>query len=84
MHDATLTTERVHVVSNARAGIVNFSSAVRLEEVRLECNPIQLNGEDVDGPFSFENRGGNVCSCGEQIDECRVQSAHLEPPGPAD
>ncbi len=76
------------IQDNARAGIASFGSAVAIEQVTLECNAIQLNGETdyalpgfpVSLPFSFDNLGGNLCSCNEQTSSCVVLSSGLAPP----
>ncbi len=84
MHDATLGIANTVIVSNARAGIANFGSTVQLQQARFECNPIQLNGEQMDLPFLFSDAGGNTCGCAQQVGDCQVQSTQLEPPGTVD
>ncbi|MBW2453847.1 MAG: hypothetical protein JRI68_05030 [Deltaproteobacteria bacterium] len=84
MADAKLTVLGVRVDGNARAGIANFGSTVEIAQAKLECNPIQLNGEEVDFPYVFHDLGGNSCGCDGQPDECKVQSIKLEPPGDVD
>lgn len=78
------------VHDNARAGVASFGSVVVLEGLALGCNTIHLNGEadyELAGErfqlaFSFDDRGGNACSCAEQAESCVVLSAGLEPPAP--
>ncbi|KYF76711.1 hypothetical protein BE11_44045 [Sorangium cellulosum] len=72
------------VESNARAGISNFSAAVTLLSSNVQCNRIDLNGEDfVDGqPFTFDCTKGNLFGCETPDPVCSVLSAGLTPPEP--
>jgi len=69
--------------NNARVGIGNWGATVATQSSRLDCNPIDLNGEAHLGyDYSFEDLGGNVCGCGSEQRECAVLSAELAPPDP--
>jgi len=58
-----------------------LSASLALGMTMVECNPIALNGEELDGSdFVFEDRGGNACGCADASDSCMVLSANLEPP----
>ncbi len=57
MAEAKLTVLGIRVETNARAGIANFGSTVELSQSQLECNPIQLNGEELDHPYLFDDQG---------------------------
>ncbi len=49
----------------------------------MACNPIALNGETFESlAFTFEDRGGNHCGCGDQQVTCQVSSSNLAPPDP--
>lgn len=73
---------RVTVRNSARAGVASFASDVSLGTSLLDCNTIQLDGEEIEGEaFTFEDRGGNECRCGAQVDECRILTTGLSPPG---
>ncbi|WP_437521414.1 right-handed parallel beta-helix repeat-containing protein [Sorangium sp. So ce726] len=82
---ATATITSTAVEANARAGISNFSAAVVLVSSTVQCNRIDLNGEDlVEGqPFSFDGSTENRCGCGGEADPtCAVLSRNLSPPEP--
>jgi hypothetical protein len=79
---STLTVAESTIVGSARAGVANFSANIVIAASRLECNQIQLDGEQISGPFSFDDQGGNSCSCGAESSTCKVQSASLAPPEP--
>lgn len=68
---------------SARVGISNFGSMLKFTGNLLNCNHINLAGEDV-GPIDFEylDGGGNVCGCGDALVACQVLSLDLEPPDP--
>lgn len=70
-----------HIESSARAGVASFGASLALGMTMVECNPIALNGEELNGSdFVFEDRGGNACGCADASDTCIVLSANLEPP----
>ena len=71
-----------HIGTSARAGISNFGARVLLGTSSLECNPVQLDGEPMDGDAAFEDEGGNRCGCDAEEEVCRVLSAELEPASP--
>jgi hypothetical protein len=72
-----------HIADNIRGGIVNFGAATSVGNTVLECNPIPLGGELYEGQAStFEDTGGNICSCGDTEDACQISSSSLEPPSP--
>jgi hypothetical protein len=68
------------VADSARAGISCFGAAVDVTDSKLACNAIDMNGEIFDGPFSFDDGGGNICGCDNDESPCRVRSANLAPP----
>lgn len=71
------------VRGNARAGIGSFGASVAVGESLLDCNAIQLDGEEIQGEaFQFEDRGGNVCLCGDMSEQCQVLTSGLRPPSP--
>jgi hypothetical protein len=68
---------------SARVGISNFGSMLKFTTNLLNCNGVNLDGEDV-GPIDFEfvDGGENVCGCGDALVACQVLSFDLEPPDP--
>ncbi|WP_437670771.1 hypothetical protein [Sorangium sp. So ce131] len=83
---ANVTVSSTRVESNARAGISNFSAAVTLTSSVVQCNRIDLNGEDiVEGqPFTFDCASGNLFGCDTPDPTCVVLSKGLTPPEPID
>jgi hypothetical protein len=81
---ASATIHGSRVEANARAGIAAFGASIVLGDTVLECNPVHLDGEDLAGPFSFQDVGGNVCGCGGTAEACKVLSTELAPPQPLD
>jgi hypothetical protein len=78
---ASLEMNGSRVSRSARAAIANFAGHVSLAGSDMDCNALALDGEDLeDGPFRFEDRGGNACGCAPARVFCRVLSANLEPP----
>ncbi|WP_437521418.1 right-handed parallel beta-helix repeat-containing protein [Sorangium sp. So ce726] len=79
---ATIAWTRVE--GNGRAGISNFSAAVTLVSSTVQCNRIDLNGEDEvkAQPFTFDCTRGNVFGCEAPDTVCSVLSADLSPPEP--
>jgi hypothetical protein len=78
---ATATLRTVHVDRSARAAVGAFGATLSVETSLLECNPIDMNGDDIQGvPFSFTDAGGNLCGCEGLAHACKLQSASLEPP----
>jgi hypothetical protein len=74
-----------HVALNAAYGIVNFASHVPMSGTHIIANPIDLDGENVNGaPYSFDvGAGGNVCeNINFQVQPCSVLSSSLSPPMP--
>jgi len=63
-----------------RAGITSFGGEVWMSAVRLDCNPIQMNGEPGSTGFGFHDEGGNWCGCGQDEETCQILSTSLEPP----
>jgi hypothetical protein len=68
------------VSDNQRVGIVSFGATVRVGSTRLICNAIDLDGEQWETAYLFEDLGGNQCGC-EQTEVCHVISSNLEAPG---
>lgn len=72
-----------HVADSARAGIASFGAQILLGGTQVDCNSIDLDGEENGGaPFVFEDLGGNVCGCSGESRFCQVLSSNLEPPSP--
>jgi nitrous oxidase accessory protein NosD len=69
-------------VDNARAGVTAFGAAFPLGGSTFECNPIALNGEAYQGPFTIEDLGGNICGCDGEQEPCKVSTSGLAPPEP--
>jgi hypothetical protein len=70
-----------YIEGAARAGVANFGSEMSMGTTTLECNDIQLAGQDLLAtPFTFTDAGDNHCGCGKQTDDCKVLSANLLPP----
>jgi hypothetical protein len=65
---------------SSRAGLSNFGADVSLGSTELECNPIHLDGEEAQNPWTFTDLGGTVCGCGGATTACKVLSSNLEPP----
>jgi hypothetical protein len=76
------------IEDSARAGISNFSSPVKLTNVKFECNLFHLGAEDTPdicsstNTWSFDDFGGNQCGCDLTPVTCQVTSPGLEPPDP--
>jgi hypothetical protein len=77
---ASANVTRTQVADSARAGLANFGGDVAISESTFLCNPVQLNGEAYGRDFSFDDGGGNACSCGSEQSDCTVLSTDLEPP----
>lgn len=68
----------------ARASLASFGAHAVVETTSFECAPVHLNGERwANHAYSFENRGGNACGCGDEQSVCKVLSSSLTPPGPS-
>lgn len=73
------------IAESARGGMSCFGASVTMADNTLRCNALQLDGELSAGlDAEFEDRGNNVCFCGDQLEECRVVSTTLEPPDAID
>jgi hypothetical protein len=71
------------IEATARAGVSNFGGKVEISTTTLECNPIQLNGESLEGAdASFVDSGGVGCGCAGSTETCAVSSSELTPPEP--
>ena len=68
------------IEGSERAGVASFGGSVVIGDTMLDCNSIDLNGQDLGGTFSFEDLGGNVCGCDGQDHTCQNQGATLLPP----
>ncbi|WP_437670759.1 hypothetical protein [Sorangium sp. So ce131] len=79
---AKVTVASTRIEENARAGIASFSAAVLLVSSAVQCNRIDLDGEDTfEGrPFTFDGSKGNLCGCDDPDPTCPVLSAKLSPP----
>jgi len=68
------------VTESARAAILNLGSQVAIGRSLLLCQAFDMDGEDWDTPFQFEDLGGNGCGCPAAVEPCQVLSATLRPP----
>jgi hypothetical protein len=93
MTNLTKLTVAGSLVSGAgRSGVSSFGADVTIGGTRLECNAIDLDGENhygfsdktFDHPFSFTDAGGNACGCMGTSQGCHAKSSSLAPPVPAD
>jgi hypothetical protein len=67
--------------ANARCGASNFGGTMRLGDVGLECNAVDLDGEVEDGTqFGFEQTGKLTCGCDGKTNDCQVQTSNLDAP----
>jgi hypothetical protein len=79
---ARVTVSGCSVEVGPRAGIANFGSEVTIRDSQLDCNGIDLNGQDSTvAAFTFLDDGGNQCGCGEDAG-CQVLTNDLVPPDP--
>jgi hypothetical protein len=82
---ASASLERLLVEDNVRAGVTSFGATIAMKHTTLECNPIDLDGEELGGsPFVLNDEGGNRCGCDGVERTCKVASSSLSPPGPVD
>ncbi len=66
-----------------RAAITSFGALVTLADSRLQCQAVDLNGEDHLGfDFALRDDGGNSCGCPADDGPCHLMSVGLEPPDP--
>lgn len=81
--EASALIQGAYVEGSHRAGVAVYGAAVSIQDSALECNPIDLNGQDIgERMFAFTDEGGNQCGCGGEQKDCRVLSTDLEPPRP--
>lgn len=81
--DAAVTVTASRVERNARAGVTSFAASAELAKDRLACQPVDLDGEILEGmPYTIADLGGNACGCNEGVAACQVVSTGLEPPLP--
>lgn len=79
--DTIVTVTASRIESSTRAGVSNFGAALRVGTTEMECNRIDLDGEIRDGlSFTFDDLGGNTCSCDGDEHECQLVTTGLEPP----
>jgi hypothetical protein len=77
----TIQLTAAQIERSARAGVSNFAASVGLAESTLECNPIQLTSESVEGAEAiFTDQGGNSCGCMGETGKCKITSNGLVPP----
>jgi len=81
-HSSTVEIHGSRVDSNARAGITSFGADVTFGTSVLDCNGLDLDGEDLNAPFALEDLGGNRCGCSDASHACQVLSLDLAAPGP--
>jgi len=85
---ALVTLTRVRIERSNRAAISSFGGTLALEGAVLDCNPIDLNGEQNymfgEGHYmrapEFDDRGNNRCGCADEIHPCALRSVGLSPP----
>ena len=77
---ASVEVTRSRIAGAARAGLANFDATAVLDGVAFECNTIHLDGERLNGDYTFDVRGGNACWCGNLDDTCKVLTSSLAPP----
>jgi hypothetical protein len=66
---------------SARAAVSNFGALVSIGSTRMDCNPIDLNGESYDELMAtFTDMGENRCGCNESEVACAVRSVGLAAP----
>lgn len=79
----TATVTQSALLSNARAGVSNFSGAVDIGNSTLEDNAVDLDAEDNGvGAFTFRDLGGNTCKASGSARPCQISSSKLTPPSP--
>ncbi|MEJ7732338.1 MAG: hypothetical protein WKG00_24430 [Polyangiaceae bacterium] len=77
---ASATISRTLVDGSARAALLNAGARVAFGDSAFLCSGFDLEGEAFEGTaFRFDHLGGTVCGCGEEVAECQVLSAGLEP-----
>jgi hypothetical protein len=75
------TLSAVRIDDSARGGLTSFGADTALDTTSIRCAAFALSGMDYDGrPFTFDDRGGNVCGCPTAEERCKVVTAELEPP----
>jgi hypothetical protein len=79
---ASVDLARVLVEGSARAGLATFSALARITSTTFECNAIDLDGEQLGGPFELDDGGGNACGCEGTAVACTVLSSNMAPPTP--
>lgn len=79
-HPSHATITDTTITRSARAAILNFGSEVAIARSLLLCQAFDLDGENWDTPFRFEDLGGNGCGCPGPQSPCQVLSATLAPP----
>ena len=78
---ATLVIEDSLVTGSQRAGVAVFGGSTELSGTRLDCNFIDLDGENQpDLPYTFRDLGGNVCGCDADVVDCKILTSALTPP----
>ncbi|MBW2528643.1 MAG: DUF1565 domain-containing protein [Deltaproteobacteria bacterium] len=71
-----------------RVAVAAFGADIFVGDTTLECNPIDLNGEQLLGSaadpvaFAFHDLQGNVCGCAAERWPCQLVSNGLAPPEP--
>jgi hypothetical protein len=77
----TMQVTRATVEGVPRAGISSFGALISVGQSLLDCNGIDLDGENLDGAtFGFEDGGGNDCGCGQARVDCKVLTSNIAPP----
>lgn len=77
------TVKQCSLLSNARAGISNFSGSIEIGSSTLEDNAFDLDGEENEaGAFTFRDLGGNTCKASGSTRPCQVSTSKLTPPVP--
>ena len=80
---ATLIIEDCELSANERAAVAVFGAALSMTGTMIECNAIDIAGEDAYGKVAtFEDGGQNICGCLGDERACKVLSSGLTAPEP--
>jgi hypothetical protein len=79
-YPTTATITDTAVSQSARAGVLNVGSHAIVSRSLFLCQAFDMDGENGDTPFQFDDRGGNGCGCPAAVAPCQVLSASLQPP----
>jgi len=78
---AELTVTNSVADATSRAAVLNFGAKVTLQATHLQCQLLDLDGEQApNAPYQFVDQGGNLCGCPAATEQCRLVSTGLGPP----